>query len=120
LGTVFRGFSDCTKLAELPWLTLAVVADRVTGDDIPLSNPISLPFPFPGVLVPLPKLLVVVLLKSSNLCNNISNPTSPVLWALPPTPAELSGVGADRDCLHGLFLGLDVSDGRDEHIDRGF
>jgi hypothetical protein len=29
-------------------------------------------------------------------------------------------VGADRDCLHGLFLGLDVSDGRDEHIDRGF
>jgi hypothetical protein len=31
-------------------------------------------------------------------------------------------VGADRDCLHGLFLGLDddESDGRDEHIDRGF
>jgi hypothetical protein len=115
LGTVFRGFSDCTKLAELPWLTLAVVADRVIGDDTPMS----LPFPFPGVLVPLPRLLLV-LLKSSNLCNNISNPTSPVLWALPPTPAELSGVGADRDCRHGLFLGLDVSDGRDEHIDRGF
>ena len=105
-------------------MTLAVVADRVIGDDTPLSNPISLPFPFPGVLVPLPKVLVVVLLKSSNLCNNISNPTSPVLvlcaLPLPPTPAELSGVGADLDCRHGLFLGLDVSEGRDEHIDRGF
>jgi hypothetical protein len=99
------------------------------GDDTSLSIPIprSLPFPlsFPGVLV-----LVLVLLptlpplKSSNLCSNNSNPTSPILdaLALDPSPAaELSGVGADRDGLHGLFLGRDESElGRDEHIERGF
>jgi len=87
------------------------------GDEtsLSLSSPKSLPFPFPGVQD-------TGVLNNSNLCNNKSNPTSPsILAALPPTPeADPSGVGADLDFLHGLFLGRVESEGREEQIERGF
>lgn len=120
LNTVLRSFwFSVTKVC----LALAVVVDRVIGEDArSMLIPISLPFPFPGVfvLVPLPlPTPLLASLNSSNLCNNNSNPTSP-LGALHPPPAELNGVGADRDCRHGLFLGRDESEGREEQMERGF